>query len=155
LSGACAATRVASTMEPATPPRFITYRQQPAPEPIGHVVLRRINAEAPRVRPAVPPDMLLVRMEAPLVPAAAGSLGDRLLPHAVLEITPGSIPRAVARRWGYGGPALCLVGEREQDSEGAGDALVRACRAAGRTVAQLRIRGTGYERELEWDVQSR
>jgi len=155
LSGACAATRVASTMEPATPPRFTAYRQQPAPEPIGHVVLHRINAEAPRVRPAVPPDILFVRMEAPLVPAATGSVGNRLLPHAVLEITPGSIPRAVARRWGYGGPALCLVGEGEQDSQGAGDALVRACRAAGRTVAQLRIRGTGYERELEWDVQSR
>ena len=155
LSGACAATRVGSTNEPATPPRFISYRQQPAPEPIGHAVLRRINAEAPRVRPAVPPDMFFVRLEAPLVPAPAGSLGDRLLPHAVVEITPGAIPRAVARRWGYGGPTLCLVGEAEQDSEGAGDALARACRAAGRTVAQLRIRGTGYERELEWDVQSR
>jgi len=154
LSGACAATSVATTSQAAAREPTAPYRRSSAAEPTGHVVLRRINAEALRVRPAVPPATLFVRLEAPLVPAPAGSLGNRLLPHAVLEITPGSIPRAVARRWGYAGPALCLVGEGKHDAEEAGDALVRACQAAGRTVAQVRIRGTGYDREVEWDVQS-
>jgi hypothetical protein len=40
------------------------------------------------------------------------------------------------------------------EESGPGDVMIRACRAAGRTVAQVRLRGTGYERELEWHVQS-
>jgi hypothetical protein len=150
LSGACAATRVGGVPAAATAAPPTEYRSRPAPEPMGHVVLRRIAAEAARVRPAAPPDLLLVRADAPLLPSPGGSLGGRLLPHAVLSITPGSIPRLIARCWGYGGPALCLVGEES----GPGDVMIRACRAAGRTVAQVRLRGTGYERELEWHVQS-
>lgn len=152
LSGACAATRVGGMPAGATVAAPAEYRARPALEPTGHVVLRSIAAEALRVRPAVPPDLLLVRADAPLLPSPAGSVGNRLLPHAVLTITPGSIPRLIARCWGYGGPALCLVGQ--ESAKGPGDVMVRACRASGRTVAQAWIRGTGYERELEWDVQS-
>jgi Beta-ketoacyl synthase, C-terminal domain len=155
LSGACAVTRVGGTRDiaPSAPPATYLPGPLPAPGPeaAGHIVLRRIAAEAGRLRPAAPPDLLLVRADAPLVPSPRGSVGHRLLPHAVVEITPGSIPSLIARRWGYRGPALCLVGE---DGDGGGEAIVRACRRAGRTVAQVRLRGTGYERELEWDVQS-
>ena len=153
LSGASAATQVAGVQEQATPWRQTGYRSPPAPEPAAHSVLRKIAAEAPRVRPAVPPDVLLVRLEAPLVPPPSGMLGDRLLPHAVLEITPASLPRLIARLWGYCGPALCLVGDGS--TEPSAEAIVAACRTGGGTVAQIRVRGTGYERAVEWDVSPR
>ena len=150
LSGACAATEVGGAREPATPWRQTTYGLRAPPEPAAHVVLRNIAAEALRVRPAAPPEVLLVRLEAPLLPPPAGMLGDRLLPHAVLEITPASIPRLIARLWGYSGPALCLVGDGS--TEPSADAIIAACRAGGGTVAQIRVRGTGYERTVDWDV---
>ena len=150
LSGACAGTEVGVGQEPSTPWPQTGYRPLPATEPAAHGVLRKIAAEAPRVRPATPPDILLVRLEAPLVPPTSGMLGDRLLPHAVLEITPASIPRVIARSWGYDGPALCLVGDGS--TEAATGVIVAACRAAGGTVAQIRVGGDGYERSVEWDV---
>jgi len=150
LSGACAGTEVGVHHEPAAPRRPTGYRTPLAPEPAGHSVLRRIAAEASRVRPATPPDVLLVLLEAPLVPPASGILGNRLLPHAVLEITPASIPRVIARQWGYDGPALCLVGN---GSAGA-TAIVQACGAGGETVAQVRIGGVGAERSVEWDASA-
>jgi hypothetical protein len=155
LSGACAVTSVGGARGIAVSPPPASYRpgppQTPRPEAAGHSVLRRITAEAGRFRPATPPDLLLVHADAPLLPSPRGSLGNRLLPHAVLEITPGSIPSLIARRWGYRGPALCLVGE---DGNGV-ETIVRACRMAGRSVVQIRLGGTGYDRELEWNVQSR
>ena len=150
LSGACAAIEVAGAREPATPWRQTSYRPSAAPEPAAHSVLRMIMADAPRVRPVAPPDVLLVRLEAPLVPAPSGMIGNRLLPHAVFEITPASIPRLIARVWGYRGPALCLVGDSSTDASA--DPIVAACRTGGGTVAQIRVRGTGYERSLDWDV---
>jgi len=150
LSGACAATEVASAREPLTPWRQTRYHLPAAPEPAFHSVLRRITADASGLRPAAAPDVLLVRLEAPLVPAPSGMIGDRLLPHAVLEITPASIPRLIARLWGYRGPALCLVGDG--GTESSADAIVAACRTGGETVAEIRVRGTGYERSLDWHV---
>ena len=88
-----------------------------------------------------------MRLEEPLQPPPRALVGGRLLPAAVVEITPGFIPRLVAGAWGFAGGALCLVG-------GAGalrevDALVSACRAAG-PVAQLLVRGGGEDRDVEW-----
>lgn len=148
LSGACAGTEVGVQHEPAVPRRQTGYRAPRAPEPAGHSVLRRIGDEAARVRPVTPPDVLLVLLEAPLVPPPSGILGNRLLPHTVLEITPASIPRVIAHRWGYDGPALSLVGNGSAAATG----IVEACRAGGRTVAQVRIGGLGSERSVEWDV---
>lgn len=148
LSGACAGTEVGVQHEPAAPRRPTDYRTPPAPTPAGHSVLRSIAGEAARVRPATPPDVLLVLLEAPLVPPASGLVGNRLLPHAVLEITPASIPRVIAHTWGYDGPALCLVG----DGIAGAPAIVEACRAGGGSVAQVRIGGISSERSVEWNV---
>jgi hypothetical protein len=113
-------------------------------------VLRRIVAEAPRARPGAPPNLLLVRVEAPLVPSPRGSLGNRLLPHAVLAIAPGFLPSLIARLWGYHGPALCLVGGNGDESR---EGFSRVDRTRGGTVAEVRLRGTGYERDVEWNVE--
>ena len=150
LSGACAGMEIGRAQEPAASSPC-GYRPPSASEPAAHAVLRQIAADAPRVRPPTPPDLLLVRLGAPLVPPASGVLGDRLLPHAVLEISPASIPRIIARRWGYRGPALCLVGDDR--TEAVTGTIVAACRATGGTVAQIRIDGTGLDRTVEWDVQ--
>lgn len=154
LSGACVVSRIGCTRggAPSAPPaRYRAGLLLPAPpEAAGHAVLRRIVAEAARARPVAPPDLLLVRADAPLVPSPRGSLGNRLLPHAVLDIAPGSIPSLIARLWGYDGPALCLVGKNGDDGR---ETFVQTHRAAGGTVAELRLRGTGYDRELEWNVK--
>jgi hypothetical protein len=153
LSGACAVTRVGGTRDGTLPKRAAVYRPATTADPVGHPVLRRIATEATGVRPLAHPDLLLVRADAPLLPSPRGSIGSRLLPHAVLEITPGSIPSIVARQWGYNGPALCLVGDPA--TAGIGKAFVRAYQSKGGTVAQCRVHGTGHERELEWDVEPR
>jgi len=151
LSGACAGMEIGRAQQPA-PWSPCGYRRPSAPEPTAHGVLRKIAADAPRVRPPTPPDILLVRLGAPLVPPSSGVLGDRLLPHAVLEITPASIPRVISRQWGYSGPALCLVGDDR--TEAMTETIVAACRAAGGKVAQIRIGGTGLDRTVDWDVSS-
>lgn len=151
MSGACAGVDVGSAQEPTPTWRQAGYRPAAPPEPAAHGVLRKIAAEAPRVRPPTPPHILLVRLEAPLVPPASGVLGDRLLPHTVLEITPAAIPRVIARAWGYEGPALCLVGNGNTGP--VTETIVAACRAAGATVAQMRVGGTGVDRAVDWDVR--
>src|SRR2546422_6668413 len=50
LSGACAATEVASAREPLTPWRQTRYHLPAAPEPAFHSVLRRITADASGLR---------------------------------------------------------------------------------------------------------
>ncbi|MFY9825796.1 MAG: hypothetical protein WAM82_30785, partial [Thermoanaerobaculia bacterium] len=77
---------------------------------LQHPLLRRLAEEAPRHRPPEPPDLLVVRLGEPLMPPQRAVIGGRLLPSAVLEITPGRAALEVARGWGYRGPTLCLVG---------------------------------------------
>ncbi len=84
-----------------------------APPPLHHPLLRRLAAELPRHRPAAPPDLLLVRLDEPLVPPERAAVGGRILPSAVLEMTPGRLALLAARAWGFQGPALCLVGGAE------------------------------------------
>ena len=45
------------------------------------------------------------------MPPPRAVLGGRLLPSAVLEMTPGRVAMLVAQMWGYTGPTLCLVGQ--------------------------------------------
>ena len=80
--------------------------------PLHHPFLRALAAEAFDHRPPSPPDLLVVRLVEPLLPPDRAVLGGRLLPSAVLEITPGFAALLIARAWGFTGPTLCLVGPR-------------------------------------------
>lgn len=114
-----------------------------------HRTLRQIAEEAVRYRPQVPPDILVVRMDEPLLPDERASIGGRLLPSAVLELTPGFVPQLIARRWGFAGGALCLVGD-----DGGGETtsvVIGACKESGLTVSQMNLRGGGDDRAVEWD----
>jgi hypothetical protein len=76
-------------------------------------------------------------------------VGGRLLPSAVLEITPGFVPQLVARAWGFAGPALCLVGGEDSEIE----TLVAACRSTAGPVALVGLRGDGEDRDVEWQLR--
>jgi hypothetical protein len=109
--------------------------------------LKRLAEEASTHRPAAPPDVLILRLEKPLAPPTQAIIGGRLLPSAVLEITPGFASQLIARCWGYTGPALCLVGNVDLDPYGLTDAL-----HSGANVFQVNLRGSGDNRAIEWNV---
>ena len=113
-----------------------------------HRTLRRIDAEAVRYRPQVPPDILVVRMDEPLLPDERANIGGRLLPSAVLELTPGFVPQLIARRWGFAGGALCLVGN--DDMGETTSETIEACKESGLTVSRVNLRGGGDDRAVEW-----
>ena len=110
--------------------------------------LKRIASEALENRPTNPPDVFMLRMEKPLSPPATAIIGERLLPSAVLEITPGFASQLVARCWGFSGPALCLVGDVDRDVYG----LRNALEESGMNVFQINLRGSGDNRGVEWNV---
>ena len=148
LGGACGACFVGDALsaenllrpERRTAPRQPAWGPRSKLPPLRDPVLRRIAAAAEHERPADPPDLLIVTMDAPLPPSAM--IGQRILPTSVLEMTPGQVPQLIARAWGYPGPALCLVG-------GDPASLVAACRAAHDRVFRVSIRGMN-ERDVEW-----
>jgi hypothetical protein len=158
LNGSCAAAIVGSADNACleqNPQRNQDQKQKKtwqAPVPLGplmNVLLRLVADEAPRHRPVDPPDVLLVRLESPLAPAREARIGDRILPSAVLEMTPGFISQLIARCWGFTGPALCLVG-----NSSASDASWDFCAALdelGQVVAKVDLCGTGDKREIVWD----
>jgi hypothetical protein len=143
LGGACGAC-VVGGLPRASEPREATWRVGALRPPLRDPVLRELAAAAPAARPRVPPELLLVTLDAPLVPAAAARVGSRLLPSSVLEMTPGFVPQLVARAWGFAGPAICLVGDAAS--------LVAACRRAHERPYVLAIRGTGSHRHVEWNA---
>jgi hypothetical protein len=149
LSGACCAAAVSARHHP-DPQMTSTWQQPCDPGPLMHTTLRRVAAEAICRRPARPPDVLITRIEEPLSPPPQAVIRERLLPSAVLEITPGFLPQLVARCWGFAGAALCLVGDNNTDR--ATVELVRACRDSGLGVSVLNLQGTGDDRELEWNI---
>lgn len=165
LSGACAAVRVGRAgrevaagargrlMTDALPERRARageWRRGPCEVgPLMDETLRRVASEAPGRRPSSPPDLLVVRMDEPLVPRERASIGGRLLPSAVLEMTPGFVPQLVARRWGFDGGALCLVGGGETDR--AVEEIVAGLAESGLVVSRLNLRGVGGERAIEWN----
>jgi hypothetical protein len=110
--------------------------------------LRELASQARDHRPSNPPDVFILRMEKPLSPQASAIIGGRLLPSAVLEITPGFASQLVARCWGFSGPALCLVGNVDHEAYG----LKSAFHDSGLTVFQVNVRGSGDNRAIEWNV---
>jgi hypothetical protein len=151
MNGACATAYVSATAHAPGLSRFSqTWQQACTPGPLLHPVLRRIAGEAQQNRPASAPDLLIVWLEAPLTPPEQARIGGRLLPSAVLEITPGFLSQFIARCWGFSGPALCLVGDASVEAEVY--RLLQACEDSARAVCLVRVRGDEEHREVEWHV---
>ncbi|HEX8285738.1 MAG TPA: hypothetical protein VF588_20445 [Pyrinomonadaceae bacterium] len=148
LSGACAAVGVGSSAMLRTQQsrRWHLARGHGV---LMHRTLRQIAAEAVSRRPRVAPDILVVRMDAPLLPDERASIGGRLLPSAVLELTPGFVPQLIARCWGFTGGALCLVGDADGDTDES--EILEACKESGLIVSRILLRGGGDDRAVEWD----
>ena len=146
LNGACGATMIGG--EGHVTKGSNAWRNVATPGPLMNATLRRLAQEATAHRPINPPDVLILRMEKPLSPPPPAVIAGRLLPSAVLEITPGFTSQLIARCWGYTGPALCLVGDVDIDPY----SLTYALRESGQTVFQVNLRGTGDQRAIEWNV---
>ncbi|HEV2914403.1 MAG TPA: hypothetical protein VGX92_14090 [Pyrinomonadaceae bacterium] len=147
LSGACAAAGIGRSC--GSRPRTVSgWRTAGEHGPLMHRTLRRVSAEALRHRPETPPDVLVVGMEEPLMPDERASIGGRLLPSAVLELTPGFVPQLIARCWGFTGAALCLVGDADADRTT--NEMMRACEAGGLRVSRIILRGGMDDRSIEW-----
>ena len=150
LDGSCAAVGV-SKGEPVHAehqPYDRSWKRALPSGPLMHPVLRQIAEAALSHRPAEPPGVLLVNLEEPLAPASQAWFGERLLPSAVLEITPGFISQLIARTWGFAGPALCQVGPTSVDDRWT---LKDICRERGATMAEVSVVGTGDNREIIWN----
>lgn len=148
LNGACAATRVGGISHAAAQRRIGKWTESVTPGPLMNLTLKRLAAEALEYRPVQPPDVLIVSLENPIEPPSSAVIGGRLLPSAVLEITPGFASQLITRCWGYSGPALCLVGNVDADPYG----IRNAFRESGQSVFQVNLRGTGDNRAMEWNV---
>jgi len=148
LNGACAASVVGSKVPSERQRRKGHWRKSIMPGPLMNQTLKRLASEALEHRPSKPPDVFILRMEKPLSPRPSAIIGDRLLPSAVLEITPGFASQLVARCWGFSGPALCLVGDVDRDAYG----LRNALHESGLQVFQVNMRGSGDNRAIEWNV---
>jgi len=148
LNGACAATSVGNISHAKAQRRKIGWKKNVTPGPLMNPTLKRLASEALIHRPTNPPDVLILRLEKPLAPSSSAIIGGRLLPSAVLEITPGFASQLIARCWGYTGPALCLVGNVDIDPYG----LTNAFRESGKNVYQVNLRGSGDNRAIEWNV---
>ena len=148
LNGACASTGVGRISRGKTQRRKASWERSVLPGPLMNPMLKRLASEAYEQRPVEPPDVLILRLEKPLAPPPSAIIGGRLLPSAVLEITPGFASQLIARCWGYSGPALCLVGNVDVDRYG----LTNAFRASGQNVFQVNLRGSGDNRAIEWNV---
>lgn len=148
LNGACAATSLGSISHATAQPRKGVWEGSVTPGPLMNYTLKTLASEASQQRPAEPPDVFLLRLEKPLAPPSSAIIGGRLLPSAVLEITPGFASQLIARCWGYTGPALCLVGNVDVDPYG----LTKTFRESGQNVFQVNLRGSGDNRAIEWNV---
>ena len=148
LTGACAATVMGKSSLAKTQRHKRSWQKSVTPGPLMNHTLKRLAEEAEPHKPPEPPDVLLLRLETPLAPPPHAIIGGRLLPSAVLELTPGFASQLIARCWGYTGPALCLVGNVDLDPYG----LTNTLRESGTNVFQVNLRGTGDNRAIEWNV---
>ena len=148
LNGACAATSVGETSHDKPQTRELGWEKVSIPGPLMNPTLKRLASEALDRRPSNPPDVIILRLEKPCAPPSSAIIGGRLLPSAVLEITPGFASQLIARCWGYTGPALCLVGNVDLDPYG----LTTAFRDSGMNVFQVNLRGRGDNRAIEWNA---
>ena len=149
LNGACAATFVGGKSDAKAQRRKgRSWRKSATPGPMMNQTLRRLASEALEHRPTDPPDVFILRMDKPLSPPPSAIIGNRLLPSAVLEITPGFASQLVARCWGFSGPSLCLVGDVDRDVYGLRSTFIES----GLNVFQVNLRGSGDNRVIEWNI---
>ena len=148
LNGACAATGVGRISHRNAHGRKAGWERSLKPGLLINPMLKRLASEAYEQRPVQPPDVLILRLEKPLAPPPSAIIGERILPSAVLEMTPGFASQLIARCWGYTGPALCLVGNVDADLYG----LTNAFLESRRNVYQVNLRGSGDNRAIEWNV---
>ncbi len=148
MNGACAAAMVGRGFLAKAQRRKESWRKSAKPGVMMNEVLKRLASEAFEQRPAGPPDVLILRMEKPLSPPPSAIIGGRLLPSAVLEITPGFASQLIARCWGFSGPSLCLVGDVDRDTYGFKNTL----KEAGLNLFQVNLRGSGDQRVIEWNI---
>lgn len=148
LNGACAAAIVGGNVPAKAQRRKESWNKATTPGPLMNPTLKRLASEAIDHRPSAPPDVLILRLEKPLLPPPSAFIGERLLPSAILEITPGFASQLIARCWGFTGPTLCLVGDVDQEVYG----LKNAFRESGLNVFQVNLRGSGDNRAIEWNA---
>jgi len=154
LNGSCAAALVGNILASPRPeelqengtPEKVWHSPMPT-GPLMNTTLRRIAAEAIRHRPVAPPDVLVVQLEEPLAPPPEATIGGRLLPSAVLEMTPGFVSQLIARCWGFAGPALCLVGDANDEVWD----MSAAFNDLDLAMTRVYLRGTGGKREIVWN----
>jgi hypothetical protein len=109
LGGACGV--VATESHSCAAPSALSSWADPAGDQLfGSPAIRDLVVSAVQCRPQTPPSALVVWLERPLLPPERARRGGRILPSAVVEMTPGFTAMSVARAWGYAGPTLCLVG---------------------------------------------
>ena len=140
LNGACGATLVGGEDHEMREHVKEGWKKPAVPGPLMNETLKQLAREAIDHRPLDPPDVLLLRMDKPLTPQRSAIIGGRLLPSAVLEITPGFASQLIARCWGFTGPALCLVGDITKDPYGLTSVL---------NAYQVNL---GDKRGIEWNV---
>lgn len=148
LNGACGAMMIGNGAHSPVQRRDNRWQDASMPGPLMNETLKQLAREAIKHRPTNPPDVLILRMNSPLAPPSSAVIGGRLLPSAVLEITPGFASQLIARCWGFSGPALCLVGDVDSDPY----EQINAFRESGLNVFQVNLRGTGAKRAIEWNV---
>jgi hypothetical protein len=147
LTGACAAVYLGPLSDSSEPPTESAALAGPPPECVLQVT-RRIAERLASMRPSRLPDVLVTRLHAPLCPAPSVLIGGRLLPSAILEITPGFLLSLVARRWRYVGPSLCLVADERSDA--VVEQWLRALCASGLRPGVVTVSGRGDERSVHW-----
>jgi hypothetical protein len=147
LTGACAAVYLGAFSSPSLRRTDSASLPGPPPECVLPVT-RRLAADLASMRPSKLPDVLIVRLHAPLCPTPTVHLGGRLLPSAILEITPGFLLSLVVRLWEYTGPSLCLVANERCDA--VVEEWLRALCASGLRPGVVTVSGRGDERSVQW-----
>jgi 3-oxoacyl-[acyl-carrier-protein] synthase-1 len=145
VSGACATVYIAVQAQPYHYSN--EWQEIVKSPPLSIPFLRQFATEAVKHRPKNKSDIIIVFLEEPLTPPSRLFVGNKLLPSAVLEITPSYIPQLLAGCWGYDGAAICVVG-------GQSPAILKSFRhlltEVNLSVNLISITGKGEEREIEW-----
>ncbi len=147
VSGACATAYIADHAQPYHYSSDKEWQEIVKVPPLSIPYLRQFATEAIKHRPENKSDLIIVFLEEPLTPPSRLFIGSKLLPSAVLEITPSYIPQLLAACWGYDGAAICVVG-------GQSPATLKYFRklftGINLSVNFVSIKSKEEDREIEW-----